>query len=132
MSVIIDARMAVALAVRQAAAGVAFAQGADKIAAKTAFEVKKEAARIVSESSQSGRLVHYPSSISYDREGFGAGGRFEYVVGPDKDRRQGALGNILEYGTSRFGPVIPHMGPALDSQAPIMDDFLAQLAESLA
>lgn len=132
MTVIIDASMAVRLAVKQAAAGAAFAVGADRIAAKTALEVKNKAAQTVRDADTGGRLVHYPRSISYDREGFGATGEITYVVGPDKDKMQGALGNILEFGTSRHGPVVPHMGPALESEAPVMQGFLAELAERLA
>lgn len=40
-------------------------------------------------------------SISYDS--FYLPGRVRYVVGPDKSRRGGALGNIYYFGTSRGG-----------------------------
>lgn len=40
-------------------------------------------------------------SISYDS--FYLPGRARYVVGPDKYRRGGALGNIYYFGTSRGG-----------------------------
>lgn len=132
MSVIIDTTQAIALAIRQAAAGAAFAAGADRVVGKTALEVKNRAAQTVRDADGGGRLVHYPRAISYDREGFGASGEITYVVGPDKDRMQGALGNILEYGTSRHGPVVPHLGPALESEAPVMQHFLAELGEGLA
>ena len=41
------------------------------------------------------------SSISY--ESFYLPGRARWIVGPDKSRRGGALGNIYYFGTSRGG-----------------------------
>jgi hypothetical protein len=41
----------------------------------------------------------YPSTISYTPTPIPGGASAE--IGPDKGRIQGALGNILEYGTSR-------------------------------
>ena len=38
-------------------------------------------------------------------------------IGPDKSKPQGALGNILEYGTVNNAP-FAHLGPALDREAP--------------
>ncbi|QXE36207.1 hypothetical protein KQY30_20130 [Streptomyces sp. GMY02] len=43
----------------------------------------------------------YPYSVSYDPLPMPGGASAE--IGPDKDKPQGALGNILEYGTSRQG-----------------------------
>ncbi|HEY9474268.1 MAG TPA: hypothetical protein VIS06_10505 [Mycobacteriales bacterium] len=57
----------------------------------------------------------YPYAITYDtRVGVGWA---EAVIGPDKDRPQGALGNILEYGTTK-NPPYAHLGPALDRNTP--------------
>lgn len=42
----------------------------------------------------------YPSSIGYDMHPLPGGGA-RAVIGPDKNLRQGPLGNVLEYGTSR-------------------------------
>lgn len=57
----------------------------------------------------------YPQSITYDtRVGVGW---VEAVIGPDKNRPQGALGNILEYGTVK-NPAHTHLGPALDMNSP--------------
>ncbi|MFD8949464.1 hypothetical protein ACFV0B_11475 [Streptomyces xanthophaeus] len=44
----------------------------------------------------------YPYSISYDVRPFPGGAQAE--IGPDKDRPQGALGNLLEYGSSTNRP----------------------------
>lgn len=71
-----------------------------------------------------GHAPHYPRSISYDFIQWGRGARAE--IGPDKGRTQGALGNILEYGTSKNAP-IPHLGPALDAEE---GPFLEALAKA--
>lgn len=44
----------------------------------------------------------YPYSISYDPLPFPGGAQAE--IGPDKGRPQGALGNLLEYGSSKNRP----------------------------
>lgn len=56
----------------------------------------------------------FPASITYDvganhsllRETFGSGGADTIMaeIGPDKDRPQGALGNLLEYGSVNNSP----------------------------
>lgn len=51
-------------------------------------------------------------------------------VGPDKGRRQGALGNILEYGTSKNAPR-PHLGPALVAEEPRLVAEYEKLADRL-
>lgn len=51
-------------------------------------------------------------------------------VGPDKDERQGALGNIIEFGTENNAP-IPGGLPALESEAPRFERELANLGERL-
>lgn len=59
-------------------------------------------------------LPAYPYSITYDTHITPTGAEAE--IGPDKDRPQGPLGNIIEYGTSKNAP-LPHLGPALDRNA---------------
>ena len=63
-------------------------------------------------------LPAYPYSITYDTKYLGLS--VEGEIGPDKSRKQGPLGNIVEFGTSNNAP-IPHLGPALDEN---VDDFL--------
>jgi hypothetical protein len=49
----------------------------------------------------------FPHSITYDIEGSGnsgTGSRLEAEIGPDKDRAQGALGNLIEYGSIHNSP----------------------------
>lgn len=77
-----------------------------------ALNIKQDAARRAS------GLKHapaYPQSISYDVHNTFGGVTAE--IGPDKGRRQGALGNILEFGTPNNAPR-PHLNPALDVEEP--------------
>lgn len=46
----------------------------------------------------------YPLSIGYDPPAVVPGVGVSAVIGPDKDRPQGALGNLLEYGSARNPP----------------------------
>lgn len=70
---------------------------------------------------------HYPRSISYDVTGRGVGKGAYAEIGPDKSKRQGALGNILEYGTVNNAPYA-HLGPALDRWGPDLEVGLAKAA----
>lgn len=86
----------------------------------TAFGIKKAA------QAAAGGIAHapdYPRAITYDTTDRGVGDGVSAEIGPDKDRRQGALGNILEYGTIK-NPPYAHLGPALDRWSP---DFVAGL-----
>jgi hypothetical protein len=51
-------------------------------------------------------------------------------VGPDKDKRQGALGNLLEYGSVKNAP-IPGGAPALEAEEPRYIKALEDLAGRL-
>lgn len=84
-----------------------------------ATNIKAEAQRLASGLDHA---PHYPRAITYDstETRWGASA----VIGPDKSRTQGALGNILEYGTSKNAP-IPHLGPALATEAPRFEAALA-------
>lgn len=68
-------------------------------------------------------IPHLPSAISYDvaRRGDFVGSE----IGPDKDKRQGPLGNIIEFGSLNNAP-IPGGVPALEEEEP---KFVAQLAK---
>lgn len=68
----------------------------------------------------------YPRSITYDikyKLPFEVGA----VIGPDKNGPQGALGNILEYGSVNNAPV-KHLGPALDRNE---NDFVDGLSKAV-
>lgn len=67
-----------------------------------------------------------PAAVTYDVVyGFGS---VSAEIGPDKDKRQGALGNIIEFGTSKNAP-IPGGLPALAAEAPRFERALADLGE---
>lgn len=81
---------------------------------KGALNVKKDAQQRVGRGPYTPR---YAASITYDTELTATGASAE--IGPDKDKVQGALGNLLEYeyGTPWSAPR-PHLGPALEAEAP--------------
>lgn len=64
----------------------------------------------------------YPMSISYDIRQLPFGAHAE--IGPDKGRPQGALGNLLEFGSVN-NPPHNDGGRALAAERPL---FLAQMA----
>lgn len=70
----------------------------------------------------------YPASISYDLSlGAALAGRIEAVIGPDKSKPQGALGNLLEFGDVN-NPPHNDGGRALRTEAPKFELALADLA----
>jgi hypothetical protein len=95
-----------------AEAAAAAPQQTRAIVAKGALNIKQDAQRRVT------GLKHapaYPRSISYDSHVTPAGGWAE--IGPDKNKRQGALGNLLEFGSTHNAPR-PHMRPAAEAEEP--------------
>lgn len=67
----------------------------------------------------------YVRSISYDVTA--DDGRVEAEIGPDKTMRQGALGNLLEYGSSN-NPPYPHLRPAAEAEQPRTERELLRAA----
>lgn len=61
------------------------------------------------------RFRAFPASITADVRGLDA------EIGPDKNRRQGALGNILYFGTAKTGPVLEHPAEALHRALPAIE-----------
>lgn len=70
----------------------------------------------------------YPSSITYDIEVRGGltGSEIEGEIGPDKSRPQGALGNLIEYGSVNNAPQGLGLG-ALQREEP---DFIEGLTKA--
>lgn len=68
----------------------------------------------------------YPSSITYDIEEKGIG-QVEAEIGPDKNRPQGALGNLIEYGSVNNPPNYD-LGAALDREGPGFTKAMAEAA----
>lgn len=97
----------------------------DGVVRKGAVNVKNDAQRLIS------GLAHaplYPASITFDAK-WELGG-YVAEIGPDKDRPQGALGNLLEYGSANNAP-LTHLGPALDLEGPKFEKAIADLADGL-
>lgn len=97
--------------------------GSRGVLQKGALNIKQDAQRLIS------GLRHaplYPASITYDTD-FKAGG-WEAEIGPDKTRPQGALGNLLEYGSTN-NPPFAHLGPALDLEGPRFEKAIADLVD---
>jgi hypothetical protein len=68
----------------------------------------------------------FPDSITYDIHQTFTGPEAE--IGPDKGKRQGALGNILYFGTSKNGPV-RNISRGIEAEAPRFAAELAKAAE---
>ena len=103
-----------------AGAGRKAVAGAAALVETTAVQVRDE---LRTEARGHPTFPSFPQAITHDVRGLDA------EIGPDKQRRQGALGNILYFGSSRTGPVLPHPGGALDRAAPGFADRLAQVGE---
>lgn len=94
---------------------------------KGALNVKTDARRFAS------GLAHapaYPYAIGFDVVGDGRSGTISAEIGPDKAKPQGALGNILEYGTVNNAP-FAHLGPALDREGPKFERALLDVAADI-
>lgn len=68
---------------------------------------------------------YFPTSISYDMTG-----ELSAEIGPDKERVQGALGNLLYFGTSKSGGVLNINGP-WQKEMPRLEDAIADVAEDI-
>lgn len=121
----VDTAALTALAAEFAAAAVRIDNKAEAVVARGALNVKTDAVRLISGHPRS---KHYPRSIGYDVTRDPGGIVAE--IGPDKDRTQGALGNILEFGTSKNAP-IPHLGPALVAEEPRFVAAMEVIAEDV-
>lgn len=96
-----------------------------KVVQKAALNIKTDAQRRV------GGLRHapaYPRAISYDTRETANGPEAE--IGPDKNRRQGALGNLIEFGSVHNAPR-PHMIPAAEAEMPRFERFMEDLSVRL-
>lgn len=68
-------------------------------------------------------------SVTYDiREGSAFGGGFvEAEIGPDHNRKGGALANVAYFGTSRGGGTVADPQQALDAEAPRFEAALLKI-----
>lgn len=98
---------------------------AAKVVEKGALNIKTDARRRVE------GLAHapaYPNAITYDTYNALRGPAAD--IGPDKNKRQGALGNILEHGTVKNAPR-QHMAPAADEEMPRFEQAMTDLSARL-
>jgi hypothetical protein len=97
----------------------------EKVIEKSAVNIKTDWAQRWS------GLAHAPAlskAISYDK--YHLLGSVNVEIGPDKNRRQGDLGNLIEYGSVNNAP---HPGglPALEAEEPRLARALADLTAQL-
>lgn len=69
-----------------------------------------------------------PAAVTYDMVAWGMTIRAE--IGPDKARRQGALANLIEFGSIKNAPR-PGGLPALAAEQPRLEAALAAIADPL-
>jgi len=98
---------------------------ARKVVARGSVQIKKGAQQRIAGHPHA---PAYPRSIGYDQ--YETPGWLRSQIGPDKLKRQGALGNILELGTTNNAP-LPHLGPAADEEAPKFERAVGDLGVSL-
>lgn len=103
------------------ATAVAAAETA-KVVEKGAIQIRDGARRRVTGLKHAPR---YPNSIDYDLYVTGRGAIAD--VGANKDKPQGALGNLIEYGSVNNAPR-PHIRPAADEEMPRFAKAMEDLA----
>lgn len=122
MSMRFDVTQVKELAVDLTLAGAGIVPAARAVIEKGALNIKTGArARVTG-------FPHAPSApaaISYDMNISATA--VEAEIGYDKGKRQGALGNLLEYGSVKNSP-IPALAPALREETPNTEKFLAEVA----
>lgn len=93
-----------------------------KVVSRGALNIKKDAQRRIKGLRHARR---YPYAIDYDLYVTGRGAVAD--VGANKSKRQGALGNLLEYGSTN-NPPHPHMRPAAEAEMPNFVKAMEDLA----
>lgn len=94
--------------------GAAWAKVAPEVTAAT-LAVGRKIQADARASAPRGHARLYPNSITTTTKRTARG--IEVEVGPNKDLPQGALGNLLEFGSSNNGPH-PHLVPAWENAQP--------------
>lgn len=109
--------MAAIVDTSQLKAHVFMVQAAGKVAQKGVEAATKLAAQRVRDTAKlpfagTRYWKGYPATLGFDVESKGRS--VEAEIGPRMgNKTQGSFGHWLEYGTSREGPIKPHLGPAL-------------------
>lgn len=97
------------------------------ITAKAAHNIKTG---LAADAENNGHYPAFADSITYDRK-FSSLTSIDYEIGPDKDRRQGALGNILYFGTSKNAPVLDLEGPVRAEEPVFLRELQAAAARAV-
>lgn len=113
------------LAADLAGAGARLNSAAAAVLAKGALNVKNGWRQ---NASGMPHLPFYPASITYDI--FSEPGHMSAEIGPDKAKKQGPLGNIAEFGTSKNPPGL-HGARALADEEPRFYAALEDVAGSV-
>lgn len=94
-----------------------------KILSRGAANIKRDMRR---DARSNGSYQHFYRSISYDLDE----SEMEAEIGPDKDKKQGALGNILYFGTSNNAPELDiHEG--IDKEHPRFEQAMQRVLRKL-
>lgn len=94
-----------------------------KVLSKGALNVKRD----MSEDARSnGSYQHFHQSINYDIDE----AEMEAEIGPDKNKAQGALGNILYFGTSNNAPVLD-LNAGLNKEQPRFDRAMERVVRDV-
>ena len=125
MNLNVDSREVQVLARDMLSSGGRLAPAVRASIQRGALQIKREWADNARQSSGSHARL-YPASISYDLQGNAAFS--SAVIGPDKDRPQGALGNLLEFGSAK-NPAHDDGGRALLVEQGKLERALADIAE---
>lgn len=112
----IDLHEVRALATDLGKASGAVEKEADRVLERGALGVKNKMVEDAQARHQ-GHAKHFSRSISYDPDG-----HLGYEIGPDKERRQGALGNLLYFGSR-------NNAPTLDIEAGLIEEEPKLLSE---
>lgn len=99
---------------------------ARKVLARGALNIKNDW-RKNARSSSGRHAPMYPNAVGYDIAAYGPD-IFMATIGPDKGAPQGALGNLLEYG-SVHNPPHRDGGRALDAEEPRFEAQMLLVAE---
>jgi hypothetical protein len=75
------------------------------------------------------RLRHVPQSITYETRV--TRGAVEAEIGPDKNKRQGPLAHVVQFGTSRHGPIAPARDAVVDAEEPRFVKAVYEATEGL-
>lgn len=119
-----DMREVTALATDLGRTSKAVEREADKVLERGALGVKNAMAADA-KASHSGYAKRFASSISYDRR-YGVG-RLSYEIGPDKSRAQGALGNLIYFGSRNNAPTLDIEAGLIAEEPRLMSEMAKML-----